>query len=76
MTKKQAELLRKIRHPLTDAVQEIVAIRDEVSNGCDHLDEPDPECFICELYETLNIEYRLLKIQEELDRQLLNGPLP
>ena len=76
MTKKQAELLRKIRSPLTDAVQEIVTIREEVSDGCDHLSKSDPECFMCKLFEALNIEYGLLKVQEELDQQLLNGPMP
>lgn len=77
LTQEQAELFRRLRptlRPLCDAANALVG---ELLTACPHLEENDPDCEVCKLYEAArDAEAALHGIPDEVDAALLRGPLP
>ena len=77
LTSKQAALLREMRKPLRLAIAVIVDHRNDLVSACEHLESPDPECPLCELYYRLNEACgELEELPDVMDKFLENGPDP
>ena len=77
LTDEQAELFRRLRpqvRPLYDAVNRLAK---ELTSACPHLDDCDPGCPVCGLYEMArDAEMALHPAPDALDAALWNGPHP